>query len=117
MAVRFLAETRAQASDLRPLRKWVRGWRIAAVAIAGTGIAAGFGLAWNWLTSGHVLILLAIAGPCILACLFWSLFSDHDLTASKPTEASDWETRLRPHFPRDEQPEIDFKRQTEGGET
>jgi hypothetical protein len=97
----------------------MRGWRIAAVTIAVTGITAGLGLAWTSLTSGHVLILLVIAGPCILACLFWLLFSDgsRDRTVTEPTEASDWESRLRPQFPREDRTEIDLKRQTEGGET
>ncbi len=118
MAARSLAEMRARVGDLRPLRKWMRGWRVAAVAIAATGIAAGLGLAWSWVTSGHVLILFVIAGPCILACLFWSLFSDRgrDSTAAEPTGTSDWEMRIRPQFPRDERPEIDVKRRSEGDE-
>jgi hypothetical protein len=118
MAAPSLIETRARAGDLRPLRKWVGGWRLAAVATAATGVAAGLGLAWNWLNSGHVLILLVIAGPCILACLLWSLLSDggSDKTAPEPMGTSDWEMRIRPRFPRDERPEIDVKRQDEGGE-
>ncbi len=118
MAVRSLAETRTRAGELRPPRKWMRGWRLAAVATAATATVAGFGLAGSWLTSGHVLVLLVIAGPCVLACLFWSLLSEEgrDRTAPEPTGTSDWEMRLRPQFPRDERPEIYVNRRNEGDE-
>ncbi len=119
MAVRSLAEMRTQATDLRPLRKWMRGWRVAAVAIAATGIAAGLGLAWTWMDAGVVLACAALAGLFVAACLTWFVFNDsgRDKTTSELTGESEWEMRIRPQFPRDEQREIDFKRQTEGGET
>ncbi len=116
MAVRFLAETRARAGDFRSLRKWVRGWRLAVLSTAATGLTAGLGLASDWLTSAQVIILLVIAGPCILASLLWSLFSDRGSTraAPDPTGESDWEMRIRPQFPRDERPEIEVNHQDEG---
>lgn len=118
MAARFLAETRASGGDLRPLRRWTKGWRRTALAAVGVSASAGIAVAAIWMTSGHVIILLVIAGPCILACLFWSLFSSRgrDKTASEPMRYSDWETRIRPRFPRDEGPETDLTRQREGGE-
>ncbi len=116
MAARFLAETRTSAGDLRPLRKWVRGWRLAALAAVVTGLMVGLGLTSDWLKSGHLIILLVIAGPCILASLLWSLFSNGGSTraAPDPTGESDWEMRIRPQFPRDERPEIDVKHEDEG---
>jgi hypothetical protein len=118
MAARFLAETRTPAGDLRSLRRWTRGWRLAALAAVGAGAAAGIAVASIWMSSGHVIILLVIAGPCILAGLFWSLFSvrGRDKAASEPMGNSDWEARIRPRFPRDEGPETDITRQREGGE-
>lgn len=119
MAVQSLAETGAQATDLRPLRKWMRGWRGAAVAIAATGIAAGLGVAWTWMDAGVVLACAAFAGLFVAASLTWFVFnhSGRDKTTSELTGASEWEMRIRPPFPRDEQREIDFKHRTEGGET
>ncbi len=119
MAVRFIAETRAQAGDLRALRKWMKGWRLAGLATGAAATTVELGLAGNWLTSGHIIILLVIAGPCILAGLFWSLFSEagSDKTAVELMGSSDWETRIRPHFPRDERPEIDGKRETKGDQS
>lgn len=116
MAARFIAETRAPAGDWRALRKWMSGWRLAGLAAAVAGITVGLGLAGNWLTGSQVIILLVIAGPCVLACLFWSRFSGggRDRLAAEPIGSSDWEMRIRPQFPRDEASEIDVKRQNEG---
>lgn len=119
MAARFIAETRTPAGDFRALRRWTRGWRLTALAAVGVSALAGIALASIWMNSGHVIILLVIAGPCILACLFWSLLSGRgrNKTASEPTGESDWEMRIRPRFPRDEVPETDVTRRREGGET
>ena len=118
MAARLIAETRAQADDWRAPRKWMSAWRLAGLATAVAGVTVGLGLAGNWLTGGQVIILLVIAGPCALACLFWSRFSDggRDRFAAEPIGSSDWEMRIRPQFPRDERSEIDVKRQNEGDE-
>jgi len=117
MAAR-IAETRAPGGDLRSLKRWTRGWRLIALAAVGVSALAGIAVASIWMNSGHVIILLVVAGPCILACLFWSLFSDRgrDKTASEPMRESDWEMRIRPRFPRGEGSESDFIRQREGGE-
>nr|WP_281721403.1 hypothetical protein [Nitrosomonas nitrosa] len=111
MAVRSLAETRARASDLRPLQKWLRGWRAAAIGIVVIGAAATMSLVWNWLNSGHALVLLVIAGPGLLAWLFWSLLSDkrRDRNVTELPEVSDWEVKIRPQFPSDEQTKIKSK--------
>jgi len=92
------------------------GWRLAGLAAAVAGITVGLGLAGNWLTGSQVIILLVIAGPCVLACLFWSRFSGggRDRLAAQPIGSSDWEMRIRPQFPRDEASELDVKRQNEG---
>jgi len=118
MAARFIAEARTPTGDFRALKRWRRGWRLTALAAVGVSALAGIAVASIWMTSGYVIILLVIAGPCMLACLFWSLFSGRgrDKTASEPMRYSDWETRIRPRFPRDEGPETDLTRQKEGGE-
>ena len=118
MAARFLDETRAQPAIGDSLRRWMRGWRLAALAAVGSGTVAGIAVASIWMTSGLVIILFVAAGPCVVVCLFWSLFSDRGRNRSKsePTGDSDWEMRIRPRFPHDEGSETDINRQSEGGE-
>jgi hypothetical protein len=100
------------------VRKWLRGCRLAFLTTVAVGTATGLVFAWVWTDGGLFLVLIVIAGPFVAVWLFWLAISDsgRGKTATEPTETSEWEVMLRPHFPRDEQPEILPRRQKEGDE-
>ena len=118
MPIPSVVEVGVSADDVRSVRKWLRGWRLAVLATVAVGMATGLVLAWNSMDDGLFIIHVVTAGPFVAACLFWFLFNDSggDKTAAEPTGTSEWEVRIRPHFPRNEQPETDLKRQNEGDE-
>lgn len=94
------------------------GWRLAVLATVVVSTATGLVVAWMWMDDGLVLACIAIAGLFVAACLIWFAFNDSRRVKAtiEPTGTSEWEMRIRPHFPRDERPHIDVKRQNEGGE-
>lgn len=118
MTAPSLAEMTAHAGDMRSPRRWRKRWRLPALVIAGIGTATGLGLAWNWSSGGQAGVLFIIAISCVIACLFWLLFGNEgrDRTAPEPMGTSEWEIRIRPHFPPGERREIERARRTEGGE-
>ena len=119
MAIPSVVDAGAHAHAVRSARKWLRGWRFTVLASAAAVTAAVLAFAWTRMDDGHVFVLLVIAGLGVVACLSWVLFSDggRHRTSAQTAEPSDWEARVRPHFPSDEEPEIDFKHQSKGDES
>lgn len=118
MSTPSLSEIRVHPSDLGMVRKWLRGWRLAFLTTVAVGTATGLVLAWIWTDGGLLLVLIVIAGPFVAAWLFWLAISDlgRNRTATEPTETSESEVTIRPHLPRDEQPQILPRRQKKGDE-
>ena len=118
MSTPSLSEIRAHASVLGMSGKRLLGWRLAVFATVTVGIATGLVLAWIWMDNGFFFFLIVIASPFVAACLFWLLFNDSGRrgAATEPSGTSEWEVRIRPHFPRDEHPVFDLKRRSERDE-
>ena len=117
MPIPSVLEMRVRADDVRSARKRRTGWRLAILAAVVVSTATGLVVAWVTMDDGLVLACIAIAGLFVAACLIWFAFNDsRNVRATiEPIGASEWEMRIRPCFPRDERPDIDVKRQNEGG--
>lgn len=112
MPIPSVLEMRVRADDVRSARKWLAGWRLAILVTVAVSTATGLVVAWMWMDDGLVLACIAIAGLFVAACLTCLVFngSGRGKTTIEPTGTSEWELRIRQHFPRDERPDIDVKR-------